>query len=150
MVPEQKIEYSNAPWVRVEQLDKTLTESAGLWRRGNDPIFVGWDEVIRVAVVYEIHPIAIADWDYWAFQTDDLRVTYWVDIGRDMDAEVRRRFPHTDPPPMGEWADREFDIRAYVVWPPQDVGKPLYSTVKRHWWSWKAALAYAPEFRATR
>src|SRR6185436_17614268 len=99
---------------------------------------VPWSSVVHVAVGYEIHSIAIADWDFWAFQTIEPGVTYWVyaDLwASGFSKEVRRRFTVAEIPPMKEWMDQDFCIRAYVVWPSEDAGQALYATVKRHWWS---------------
>jgi hypothetical protein len=98
-----------------------------------------------VALGYETHSVAIEDWDFWAFQTDDPLVTYWVHVDGNgpFSEEVFRRFDVGKVPPMARWADRDFRIRAYVVWPAPDVGEPMYITVKRRWWSWSGRLAYS-------
>jgi hypothetical protein len=143
--PSQKVEISNRPWVRIVLLDAEQWSGEGLCRRGDSSVVLPWSRVLRVAVGYEIHPIAIADWEFWAFQTEEPDVTYWAyaEPNSPFSDEVRRRFGIGDAPPMADWDDREFCVRAYVLWPEQDAGGPMYVTVKRHWWSWTAKLAYA-------
>jgi len=107
---------------------------------------VAWSDVVRVALGYEIHPVVIADWDFWAFRTTDARCGYWIRTDNlwttTFSQAVRRRFPIAEAPPMKDWQDRDFCVRAYVAWPPENVGEPLYVTVKHRWWSWRNHLAY--------
>ena len=107
---------------------------------------VSWSAVVRVAFGYEIHPVAIADWDFWAFRTTDDTRGYWVQT-KDLwttafSQAVRNRFAITDAPPMRDWQDRNFRIRAYVVWPAANVGEALYVPIRRRRWSWRNRLAY--------
>jgi hypothetical protein len=41
-----------------------------------------------------------------------------------------------------EWEDSKMCIRTYTVWPKNVMGKPLYLTKKRHWWSFSGTLAF--------
>jgi hypothetical protein len=138
------MEISQRPWVRVVTLPGTFT-AEGFGRTEGNGVVVPWSSVLGVALGYEIHPTAIADWDFWAFQGPDPSVTYWVyeEGAFAFSEEVRRRFSIGEIPAMKEWADREYCIRARVVWPAADVGEPMYVTVKRHWWSWHGRLSYA-------
>lgn len=140
-----KIEVSERPWIRVISVPENSASDGGFGIAADGGCLVRWTDVVRVAIGYEIHSIAIADWDFWAFQTAEPDVTYWIytDLASPFSAEVRRRFRVADAPPMKDWVDQDFCIRAYVVWPSEDVGGPLYLTVKRHWWSWKGRLSYA-------
>ena len=143
---------SDRPWIRVIALHDSGVAFDEVGFRTEGGLAVPWASVLRIAVGYEIHPIAIADWDFWAFQTTEHAKTYWVHAdpwANGFSNEVRRRFTVADIPPMKEWIDEDFCIRAYVVWPFEDLGQALYVTVKRHWWSWSQRLAYAKEFRST-
>ena len=133
-------------WVHVVTLppDDFTAEGFG---RGSDDGSVGvlWSSIVRVAMGYEIHPVAVADWDFWAFQTIDPQISYWVycDLASAFSEEVRRRFAVGEVPAMQRWSDSKFCIRAYVVWPAEETGEPMYLTVKPHWWSWRGRLTYA-------
>jgi len=140
-----KVQVDDRPWVRVKTFHQEEYCEHGLRPLGAEAISVPWSKIKRVALGYEIHSIAIEDWDFWAFQTDDPLVTYWVyvDWNSPFSLEVRRRFDVGNVPPMSQWVDQAFNIRAYVVWPAPDFGEPMYVTVKRRWWSWRGALAYS-------
>jgi hypothetical protein len=133
------------PFLRVELFDPGEYCADGLRRRESPVVTVPWSRISRVAWGYELSPYAIADWDFWAFQTEDPSVTYWIYVepNSPISDEIHRRFEVGDAPAMGEWADRDMSIRACVVWPPAELGRPLYQTVKRHWWSWSGKLVYA-------
>jgi hypothetical protein len=133
------------PWVRVERYAPVEFNDVGFWSQKSAQDIVRWSDIIRVAWGYEIHPIVIADWDFWAFQTVDPTITFWVPTTSDAPfaAEVRRKYAVLEIPPMMYWADRDYCVRAYVVWPTADIGEPMYVTVKRHWWSLSGKLAYA-------
>ena len=140
-----KVETSDRPWVRVTTLQDTGISYDEVGFRTEGGVVIPWSSIVRVALGYEIHPIAIADWDFWAFQTIEPVMTYWVyahSWESGFSKEVCRRFAIPDIPPMNEWMDRDFGVRAYVVWPFEDAGQALYITVKRHWWSWRGRLAY--------
>jgi len=146
-----KVETSDQPWISVITLQDSVVKYNEVGFSTESGLVVPWSSVVRVAVGYEIHSIAIADWDFWAFQTIEPGVTYWVyaDLwASGFSKEVRRRFTVAEIPPMKEWMDQDFCIRAYVVWPSEDAGQALYATVKRHWWSWHQRLAYAKELRS--
>lgn len=133
-----KPEVSDRSWVRVLSVPESTATDEGFGAAADGGVLVRWASVIRVAIGYEIHPVAIADWDFWAFQTAAPDMTYWVytDLASPFSALVRRRFGGADVPAMKEWVDRELCVRTYVVWPSDDIGDPLYAPVKRHWWSW--------------
>jgi hypothetical protein len=125
--------------------DKAVTvDDAGF--RVDGVADVGWSDVVGIARGYKTHPIAIAHWDFWAFRTREAKRGYWIRTGNlwttAFSRAVRRRFPVAEAPPMKHWQDRDFLIRAYVVWPYENLGKPLYVPVKRRWWSWRNHLAY--------
>ena len=132
------------PWVRVWEYPKPIFDDHGFWAAGDEGSRVAWDRIRRVAAGYEIHSIVIVDWHFWAFQTDDPAITYWVDTDfRDrFSEEVHHRFGDPRIPDIGEWCDSEYCIRSYVIWPPEELGQPMYIPVKRHWWSWSGKLAY--------
>lgn len=109
-----------------------------------------WGDIVRVAYCYEIHPVVIADWGYWAFQTGSPHQSPWVEIDpasvpslRFAD-EIYRRFGKPEMPPMKDWADSfEYCIRTFVIYPAADFGKPLYVAKKKHWWSSSGRLSFA-------
>ena len=115
---------------------------------------VGWSEVVRIARGHQVHRLAIGQSDFWAFRTKASSDGYWIRTGNlwttAFSREVRRRFPILDPPPMKHWQDRDFSIRAYVVWPSANLGEPLYVPVKRRRWSWRSRLAYNDHARGAR
>ena len=143
-MPLLKPRVGRDPWVTIEACDEGDFDDTGIGKKEQSGYWLQWSDVVRVACAYEIHPVAIADWDFWAFQTRNPAVTYWLysSMWPAMEHEVRRRYLSCDVPPMASWADREFCVRAYVVWPPSDTGGPLYDTVKRHIWSFSGRLAY--------
>ena len=140
-----RTEISKRPWVRVVALPESTITNEGFGVAEDGGCLVRWSSVVRVAIGYEIHPIAIADWDFWAFQTAAPDVTYWIytDLASPFSADIRRRFDIGTVPPMKDWEDRDFCVCACVVWPSRDAGHPLYLTVKRHWWSWNGRLSFA-------
>lgn len=148
----RKVETSaGQPWVRIITMRDSSVTYDEVGFSTEEGLVVPWSSVVRVALGYEIHPIAIADWDFWAFQTTAQGMGFWVyaDVWESgFSIEVRRRFAVPDIPPMEEWVDKELCIRAYVVWPFEEVGQGLYVTVKRHWWSWRQRLAYAKQLRS--
>jgi hypothetical protein len=106
------MEISNRLWVKIQMLDPEIWPD-GFGNKGSSPSVL-WSSITRVAVGYEIHSFAIADWDFWAFQTTDPSVTYWAstNFNDEFSAEVRHRFGIADVPPMKDWVDSEFCIRA--------------------------------------
>jgi len=141
---KQRVVIGKAPWLDIAEYHKVSFDAGGFQYPGEDLSKVRWDDVKRLAIGYEIHSVAISDWDFWAVQGSDPNVTYWiytttVDPFSD---EIRRRFGDPNVPPMDKWADRKFLIRAYTIWPEEEIGLPMYNRVKRHWWSWTAGLAY--------
>jgi hypothetical protein len=131
-------------WVRVVEYNKVVFDDAGFQYPGENATRVYWHSVLRVAIGYEIHPIVIVDWDFIAFQSEEENVTYWVHAvpGDAFTSEVRRRYGAPDIPPMKDGEDEGFCIRACTIWPPAEIGRPMFKSVKRHWWSWRAYLAY--------
>ena len=96
---------------------------------------------------YEIHPVAVADWDYWAFQTYNPNLIIWVVISdaeqsKQFSKEVEHRFGPTDVPPMKDWIDNDQNTRTYIIWPKADIGKSLYLTKGKHTWSLKGHLVH--------
>ena len=142
---KQRIVVDKAPWLHVAEYHKVVFDAEGFQYPGEELSKVRWRDIVRVAVGYEIHCIAISDWDFWAIQGSDPDVTYWVYTST-VDAfsqEIHRRFGDPKIPPMGEWVDREFLIRAYTMWPEEEIGRPMYKRTKRHWWSWNSAMVYS-------
>jgi hypothetical protein len=138
-------EISDKPWVSVTTLPANEQEQDGLRLQGELLASIPWSSILRVAVGYEIHPIAIADWDFWAFQGSDSTQTWWVydePKGTLFSKEIERRFPSGDIPARQFWEDQDFCILTFVIWPMQERGIPMYRHVKRHWWSWNYGLAY--------
>jgi len=135
---------SEPAWVRVVQVTDDSFSDDGLALKAGE-MLLPWSAVRRVALGYEIHAVALADWDFWAFQGEDPRLTYWVDSAwnSSFSSRIRKRFEVAEVPPMKDWHGAKFCIRTYVVWPKQDVGRPLYLTIKKHWWSWRGRLAYS-------
>jgi hypothetical protein len=121
-------------------------DETGFQRPGEDESKIRWDQITRVALCYEIHPLAVADWDYWAFQTSDPNLIIWVRISDSMQSksfssDVERRFGKVLAPSMKNWADADQTIRTYVIWPKADIGKSLY-LLKKHRWSLKGHLVH--------
>ena len=141
---KQRVVVGTTPCVGVVNYYQVAFDTSGFQYPGEESSKVLWRRVVRVAVGYEIHPIAIVDWDFIAFQGSGREITYWVytDFTDAFCAEVRRRFGWPEIPAMEDWADSRFCIRAYTIWPAEEIGRPMYKTVKRHWWSWRARLAY--------
>ena len=72
----------NQSWVRVVSCARVDIEESGFRCHEPEQSFVQWDAIIRIATGYEIHPIAIVDMDFWAFQTKDNSVTYTRSLRR--------------------------------------------------------------------
>jgi len=106
--------------------------------------WVRWSDVEQVALLYEIHPIAIADWDCIAFRLGQDQSSVWVPLEKNevFIAEVERRFAPLDVPAMKDWKDDPMCIRTYSIWPTHRLGEPLYINRRIHWWSWKKSLAF--------
>lgn len=122
-------------------------DQVGFQRPGRESTKVLWEEIVRVALCYEIHPVAVSDWDYWAFQTRDPNLIIWVRINdaaqsQRFSREVERRFRKVDVPPMKDWIDSDQNVRTYVIWPEADIGKSLYLLKKNHRWSLKGHLVH--------
>ena len=103
-----------------------------------------WSDVDQVALLYEIHPIAIADWDCVAFRLRGEQLSVWVALEKNelFIAEVERRFAPLAAPAMKDWVDEARCIRTYSVWPVDRIGEPLYISRRIHWWSWEKSLAF--------
>jgi len=138
---------AETPFVQVQQHRWVRSEDDGFRSPHDDSLFIRWDDIWRIAVGYEIHPIAIIDQDFWAFQTSDPRTTVWIEdhpVSYPEFTEVlRNRFSLAEPPPMSQWHDAERCIRTYVVWPEDEIGTPLYAARKPHWLSLTSQLVYA-------
>ncbi len=104
---------------------------------------IRWSDVVQIAVVYEIHPIAIIDWDYVAFRLKAAELSVWVEIKKDdpFIAEIERRFAPITTPRMADWKDEDRCMRSYSIWPKERVGEPLYINRRISRWSWKKSLA---------
>mgnify|MGYP006989118992 CR=1 FL=1 len=135
----------HTPLVRVASISDVSFDDSGFWSTTDRETTIEWRNVIKVAWGYEIHPIAIADWDFWAFQTPDPEITYWVytDFSSPFSSHVITRFRIVSPPPMNQWNDDDRSIRTYVVWPEESIAQSMYTNVKEHWWSWSRKLAYS-------
>jgi hypothetical protein len=73
-----RVEVSKRRWVRVHVFDEGEYCADGLKARGSAEVSVPWSAIRRVAWGYQIHPMVIADWQFWAFQTTDPEATYWI------------------------------------------------------------------------
>ncbi|HYP26720.1 MAG TPA: hypothetical protein VE262_08385 [Blastocatellia bacterium] len=141
--PDQSISDSRLSVYPDIEFDQT-----GFRLPGEESTRILWNDIVRVAICYEIHPVAIADWDYWAFQTRDPNLLVWVEINDSTQSggfsrEIENRFGKTDAAPMTGWLDSDQNVRTYVIWPETDLGKSLYSFKKKHKWSLKGRLVHA-------
>lgn len=132
---------------RIVVYSDTEFDETGFQLPGREATKIRWDRIFRVAMCYEIHPVAVADWDYWAFQTGDPNLIIWVrtndaEQSKQFSKEVERRFGKIDVPPMKDWIDSDQNIRTYVIWPKADIGESLYLTKKKHKWSLKGHLVH--------
>jgi hypothetical protein len=123
-------------------------DQEGFWLPQQRTTLIKWADVVRVAACYEIHPIAVADWDYWAFQTSDPDFYPWVEINKRTEAkgfsrEIYQRYGEPDIPAMKHWANAEYCILTYVIYPKSGIGKPLYVMKKKHWWAWSSHIYHA-------
>lgn len=123
-------------------------DEVGFWPPAEKSYLVKWTDIVRVALCCEIHSIALADWDYWAFQTKDPDVYPWVEINDQVESkafshEIYRRYGKPEIPPMKDWVDANYCIRAFVIYPEEDIGKSMYVTKKKHWWSWSGSIYHA-------
>ena len=141
---KQPVVVDGSPWVRVVEYNRVVFDEGGFQYPGEDASRVQWRSVLRVAIGYEIHPLVVVDWNFVAFQCADEDITYRVqtEFGDAFTSEVRRRFGTPDIPPMQDWADREFCIRTYTIWPHSEIGRPMFRNVKRHRWSWRSRMAF--------
>ena len=122
-------------------------DQTGFWPPSLPSNRLSWHDITRVALCYEIHPIALSDWDYWAFQTNDPMLFVWIEINQQTTSkgftkQVHEKFGSPDIPPMKCWVDSEACIRTYVIWPQEEIGRALYVAKKKHWWSQRAELDY--------
>jgi hypothetical protein len=126
----------------------TITDVAfgadGFRGPGSESKLIRWSDVEQVALIYEIHPIAIADWDCVAFRLSGEQLSVWVALEKNESfiAEVERRFAPLAAPAMKDWVDEPRCIRTYSVWPGDRLGEPLYVSRRIHWWSWEKSLAF--------
>ncbi len=118
-------------------------DEEGFRARDSGEKMIRWIDVVQVAVVYEIHPIAIVDWDYLGFRLRDAELSVWVETKKDEPfvAEIERRFAPAAAPRMADWKDEEMCIRSCLIWPKERVGEPLYFNRRKKWWSWSKSLA---------
>ncbi len=133
------------PLVRVASFNNVAFDDSGFWSTADRETKIEWHNVTKIGWGYELHPIAIADWDFWAFQTPDPESTYWVytDFDSPFSSRVIKRYNIGSPPPMNQWNDQDRCIRTFVVWPQESISQSMYITVKKHCWSWAGKLAYA-------
>ena len=101
-------------------------DNIGFWAPDDPTALVKWEDVIRVGRCYRMHSFVIADWDYWAFQTNDSSRLIWIEIpqgeGTDLFSdEVVRRFGKVDLPPTKEWHGNTDSFAHIVCWPQQDL-----------------------------
>lgn len=114
------------------------------WQSSN---LVLWDEVIRVARCFRPDFYTIDDWDYWTFQTKDSNLYVWVQIDTlkenwDFSEEVYKRFGKTDIPPVKDWMDKNVYAQTFIIYPKEEIGRPLYVWKKKHWWSLNVTMEY--------
>lgn len=118
-------------------------DEKGFRSRDSGNKWILWNEIEQVAVLYEIHPIAIVDWDCIAFRLTQTHLSVWVAIDKSKPfmEEIARRFAPHNTPAMKDWKDERMCIRTYTIWPLKRVGEPLYINRRMRWWSWKKSLA---------
>lgn len=144
MNPDTKNQISDP---RLIIFGETEFDETSFYVPGEESPKISWQQIVRVAVCYEIHPVAVADWDYWAFQTNDPNLLLWVRItdteqSKAFSREVGRRFGNVEVPPMKDWVDSDQNVRTYVIWPEADTGNTLYLLKKNHQWSPKGHLVH--------
>ena len=142
VVRDFRVPFVSQEPLRLEQLEPSALTPDGLIVEGT---LIEWDRVVRVARVYEIHPMAIADGFFWALQTADRRISYWVrsEVGSASESLLNERFPHAQVPAMKDWVDNKRCIASFVVWPQREWGRPLYSVVRHRRWSRRSCVALA-------
>lgn len=106
------------------------------WPLGEPNQPTRWDDIIEVCRGYWIHDIAIVDFYFHGFRTNDDTHSVWVETGnKAFDAEIQRRFPHAESPDFVEYNDKAKCVQTFTLWPVHRYGMPMYSTVKEHWYS---------------
>ena len=141
---EQCVADGGAVPLRVVEYAEVEFDAEGFQYPGDAASRVLWQEVKRLAIGYEIHPVVVLDWEFFAFQCGDSEVSYWVHVlrGDAFWSEIRRRYGMAGVPAMKDWPDSKFCVRTYVIWPVSQIGRPMFRNVKRHWWSWHCHLVY--------
>jgi hypothetical protein len=137
-----KVQIANDPGLKLLEFSAVDFDDQRFHPRGNENSLIKWGDMVRIARGYRIHPFVAIDWDFLAFQTQDLSLTVWVydQFNTAFIREIARRFCPIDAEPMSRWTASEFNIRACVFWPSSDQGQPLYKWVKRRRWSLRNCL----------
>ena len=97
---------------------------------------VPWESVGRVAYGEELlldpHGVIYGEIEFWALDCSDLRIHYWL-RWIEVEEELRKRYRLIQPPPSSRWKAEGTRILTYLVWPPREVGRPLYYRKKNRW-----------------
>lgn len=103
-----------------------------------------WSDVVQVALVFEVHAVAMECCDYVAFRFAEPNDSVWVllESNESFVAEVERRFAALSATVPAKWKDEKRCITSYTVWPTDRLGEPLYVNVRLRWWSFEQTLAF--------
>ena len=106
-----------------------------------------WRQIRRVAMGHQVDEMALEDWYFWAFQTDDPNRLIEVQIETvsmmHFDDEIRRKFDVPSVPLAKDFVDTKFPIRTYVVYPAEECGQALYTVKRRSWFFWRGDISFA-------
>jgi len=127
---------------KVLEIQSVDFDSDGFWPTDSKEEKTEWAEIEEVCIGYWIHEIAIVDFYFTGFRTEDELKTIWVEEGNDrFDQEIKRRYPHGSIPARVEWQENDRCIQSYVICPKERIGEAMYSHAKERWFS-KSKLTY--------
>jgi hypothetical protein len=110
-------------------------DESGFCEEGEKLSLIKWDSIVRVALILVVNKVALDEYYYWAFQTQDQDYTFWVRYRKnDFSSEIIRRYGDPGEPKEHEWHGVDDTIFSYTIWPPSELGKGMYVGIKRSYW----------------
>ena len=133
---------------KIVEFKKVLYDDHGFYQENERDTIIEWIKVFRIAEIYFINDIVFESMYYWAFQSDDPFITYWVRIeyqNNDFKLELKRRYEYPKVPHVTKWKEVELNqgkLCNYVIWPQKQIGEAMYIQAKRYFWQVDRKILY--------
>jgi hypothetical protein len=135
--------------LKIVEINSVIYSDHGFYPKDQPERMIEWREIIRVAAVFLINDVALESRYYWAFQTMDPFVTYWVltRYHKDgFDLEVKNRFGDPERPHNTKWNRARVthgELSNYVIWPSDEIGKEMYVEAQKGIWELDRKICYS-------